>query len=209
MDDDRWQKEYEISSGTNTDVLQLAPAVECLLFVGGEPLSVSDLARALQCEEAAAELALRELQTSLAEQGRGLQVIQIAGGYQLSTKPEFSEPIARLLARSAPKLSRASLETAAIIAYRQPITQPEIEAVRGVGCGSVLKTLMDRGLIEEAGRRNTVGRPILYATTRDFLHYFGLADLAELPPLEEGVLPELPAMSVEEEPGALAVVRDE
>ena len=159
-------------------------AVECLLFVAGEPLTIAEMARALKCEELEAEGALRELQLGMGEDGRGLQVVMIAGGYQLSTRPEFAEPIGRLLARGGTKLSRASLETAAIIAYRQPITQPEIEAVRGVGCASVLKTLMDRGLIAEAGRRPGVGRPILYSTTRDFLHYFGLSDLSELPAIE-------------------------
>jgi len=163
----------------------MAAAIECLMFVAGEPLPVADLARALNCTEVEAESAVRDLQHSLDERGSGLHLVQIAGGYQLATRPEHAESVARLVARGPAKLSRAALETAAIIAYRQPVTQPEIEAVRGVGCGSVLDTLRDRGLIAEFGRKQTVGRPILYGTTRDFLHYFGIADLTELPPLDE------------------------
>ncbi len=163
-------------------------AVECLLFVAGEPLGLPDLARALQCDEDAARAALSDLEARLESTGSGLQVVQIAGGWQLASRPEHGETIARLLARGSNKLSRPALETLAIIAYRQPITQPEIEAVRGVASGSVVKTLVERGLIADVGRKQTVGRPILYATTREFLHYFGLSELSELPPLEE--LPE-------------------
>jgi segregation and condensation protein B len=164
--------------------MSLGGSVESLLFVAGEPLTIGELARALNCFELEAESALRELQLALAERGSGLQIVQIAGGFQLATRPEHAEAVARLLSRGPAKLSRAALETAAIIAYRQPVTQPEIEAVRGVGCGSVINTLAERGLIGEVGRKQTVGRPILYGTTRDFLHYFGIADLSELPPLD-------------------------
>ncbi len=173
------------SSDTRTHSAQLLGSVESLLFVAAEPLPVSELARAMHCSEEQAQSAIRELIVSLEERGSGLQVVEIARGYQLATRPEYAEYVARLLSRGLAKLSRAALETAAIIAYRQPVTQPEIEAVRGVGCGSVLDTLRDRGLIAEFGRKQTVGRPILYGTTRDFLHYFGIADLADLPPLDE------------------------
>ena len=164
--------------------MSLAAALECILFVAGEPLALPDIARALDCLDLEAESAIDELKSALHHRGSGLQLLQIAGGYQLATRPEHAESVGRLLARGAPKLSRAAVETAAIIAYRQPVTQPEIEAVRGVGCGSVLNTLEDRGLITEVGRKQTVGRPILYGTTRDFLHYFGIADLSELPSLD-------------------------
>lgn len=159
-------------------------AIECLLFVAGEPLPLTTIARALQCDELSAEAAMRELQLRLGETNSGLQVVSIAGGYQLSTRPEYAEVVGRLLARSQSRLSRAALETLAIIAYRQPVTQAEIEAVRGVASGSVLKTLLDRGLIAEMGRKGTVGRPILYGTTSEFLHYFALDNLNDLPPLE-------------------------
>jgi segregation and condensation protein B len=165
--------------------LSHASAIECLLFVAGEPLSLQDLARSLCSTDIEAEIALRELQLRLGESGSGLQVVSIAGGFQLSTRPEYSETIGRLLARSGSKLSRAALESLAIIAYRQPITIPELESVRGVDSGSVVKTLLDRRLILETGRRPTAGRPALYSTTRDFLHYFGINDLAELPQLDE------------------------
>ncbi|HLJ56365.1 MAG TPA: SMC-Scp complex subunit ScpB, partial [Chthonomonadaceae bacterium] len=118
------------------------------------------------------------------ERHSGLQLLRIAGGWQLATRPEHSETIARLMSRGQSKLSRAAMETLAIVAYRQPITAPEIEAVRGVSAAGVIKTLLERRLIQEMGRKETLGRPILYATTPDFLHYFGIADLAQLPALE-------------------------
>ncbi len=169
-----------------------ASAVECLLFVAGEPLTLGDIARALECDEAAARQAVEDVGRRLAVSGSGLQVVFIAGGYQLATRPEYAECVGRLLTRAAPKLSRAALETLAIVAYRQPITQPEIEAVRGVSVDSVVKTLVDRRLVAEVGRRQAPGRPILYGTTPDFLHYFAIADLNELPPLDADV-PEPPS----------------
>ncbi len=160
-------------------------AVECLLFVAGEPLPLEEVARALGIEpmEAAEEVEL--LRVRLRETGSGLHVVSIAGGYQLATRAEHAEAVGRLLARNVRKLSRAALETIAIVAYRQPITQPEIEAVRGVSVSGVLGTLVERGLVADVGRRATAGRPILYATTPEFLHYFGIGDIAELPPLED------------------------
>lgn len=163
---------------------ELVAALECLLFISGEPVPVTELSRATGCDDEAIECALRALCARLEERGSGLQLLQIAGGWQLSTRPEHAEVIGRLLTRDSPKLSRAALETLAIIAYRQPITAPEIEAVRGVSVNGVLKTLLDRRLIREAGRKETAGRPVLYCTTPDFLHYFGLSDLSQLPPLE-------------------------
>jgi segregation and condensation protein B len=174
---------------------RLASALECLLFVAGEPLPLAELARALQVDELTAEHALRELQLHLGETGSGLQVTAIAGGYQLCTRPDHAEVIARLLARGGNRLSRAALETLAIIAYRQPVTQPEVEAVRGVSVGGVLKTLLDRRLIAEAGRKQAVGRPILYATTPEFLHYFGLQALDDLPPMDDVEAEPAPAPS--------------
>ena len=159
-------------------------ALECLLFVSGEPVPLSELARALQSDEIDVEGALRDLQITLTERNSGLQLMRIAGGWQLSTRPEYADTVAQLLSRGANKLSRAAMETLAIVAYRQPITAPEIEAVRGVSASGVLKTLLERRLVQEVGRKETLGRPILYATTADFLHYFGIADLSQLPILE-------------------------
>ncbi len=164
-------------------------AIESLLFVSGEPVSLVDLAKALDTDELTTEAALRSLQVSLTERGSGLQVLRIAGGWQLSTRIEHAEVVGRLLARGAKTLSRAALETLAIVAYRQPITAPEIEAVRGVSSDSVVQTLMDRRLIAEAGRRASVGRPMLYRTTADFLHYFGIPDISQLPVMDLDAAP--------------------
>ncbi len=172
-------------------------ALECLLFVAGEPLDGKSIAHALQCEEAEVPSLVDQLDAALRERESGLQVVRIVGGYQLATRPEHVEAIGRLLDRGSGKLSRAALETLSIIAYRQPTTMPEIEMVRGVSSSGVVKTLMDRSLIAEAGRKQTVGRPILYATTPEFLHYFGLNDLADLPPLDESETAELMAAAAE------------
>ena len=167
-------------------------ALECLLFIAGEPVAAADLARALQNEEIEVEAALRSLQAGLTERGSGLQLLRIAGGWQLATRQEYAETIGRLLVRGGSKLSRAAMETLAIIAYRQPITAPEMEAVRGVAVSSVVKTLLERKLIAEAGRKATLGRPMQYTTTSDFLHYFGIAELAQLPALETEAPPSAP-----------------
>ncbi len=164
--------------------MSLAAAVECVLFVAGEPVAIKDLATALNVEPNTAQSAVEALQQRLDANGSGLQVVQIAGGYQLATRPEHAETIGRLVTRNGNRLSRAALETLAIIAYRQPITQPEIEAVRGVTSTGVIKTLLDRNLILEAGRKPTIGRPILYKTTPEFLHYFGLNELTDLPQMD-------------------------
>jgi len=144
---------------------------------------VQHVAKSLNLDELDVERAMRELCLEFAD--RGLQIVRIAGGYQMCTRPEYAEFISVLLTPERARLSRAALETAAIIAYRQPITQPEIDAIRGVNSDTVLKTLLDRHLIRQAGRRETVGRPILYATTDEFLNYFGLNELSELPELAD------------------------
>ena len=163
----------------------LSQIIECLLFVAGEPLSAKELARTTETETDAVVEALRGLGSRYDSESSGLQIIEIAGGYQMATRPEYAPTIGRLLAPHANRLSRPALETATIIAYRQPCTQADIEAVRGVSSDAVLKTLTERGLIHEAGRKPSPGRPILYATTGDFLHYFGLTALSDLPPLDE------------------------
>jgi segregation and condensation protein B len=162
----------------------LARALECLLFVSGEPLTLKELMKATEAEEADVRDALRAVQERYTT-GSGLQVVEIANGFQMGTRSEFAGTIGRLLAPHANRLSKPALETVTIIAYRQPCTQAEIEAIRGVASDAVLKTLLDRELIREAGRKPSPGRPILYATTDAFLHYFGLRALDDLPPLEE------------------------
>jgi segregation and condensation protein B len=165
---------------------RLRAVLECLLFVATDPVTPRQVAQALSLEEGEAGQALEELRLQFTN-GGGLQVVRVAGGYQMCTRPEYGEAVARFLRPAAQRLSRQALEALAIIAYRQPITQPEIEAIRGVHSGGVIKTLMERGLVQEKGRKETVGRPILYATTDEFLKHFGLDDLSELPLLEETV----------------------
>jgi segregation and condensation protein B len=165
---------------------RLRAVLECLLFVASEPVTPREVAQALSLEEADAGRALEELRLQFTN-GGGLQVVRVAGGYQMCTRPEYADAVARFLQPAAQRLSRQALEALAIVAYRQPITQPEIDAIRGVHSGGVLKTLLERGLIEERGRKETVGRPILYATTEEFLKHFGLDDLSALPLLEETV----------------------
>lgn len=170
------------------DTQRLSQALECLLFVATEPVPMKTLAEVLREEEHCVQQALRLLEERLQESG--LQLVQVAGGYQLCTRPEFAEVMARYLQPQPSKISRAALETVAIIAYRQPITLPEIEAIRGVQSDSVVRTLLQRGLIQEVGRKQTAGRPVLYGTTPQFLHYFGLNSLEDLPELEEANLSE-------------------
>ena len=163
----------------------LKAILECMLFVSPQPLMVEHVAKSLNIEDLEVEAAVHELRLDYGE--RGLQILRIAGGYQMCTRPEYTEYVSTLLKPDRPHLSRAALETAAIIAYRQPITQPEIDAIRGVNSDGVVKTLVDRSLVKQVGRKETVGRPILYATSEEFLNHFGLNDLSQLPEL--GALP--------------------
>ena len=169
--------------------LSLVARVESLLFVADGPVSVGRLAEALEVTPGRVERALADLEVTYA--GRGLRLQRASNRVQLITAPETASSVERFLGlERRTRLSRAALETLAIIAYRQPITRPEIEAIRGVGSDSVLRTLVGAGLIEEVGRAPTVGRPILYGTTFEFLQHFGLRGLDELPPLEaESTLP--------------------
>src|SRR6185295_9414607 len=129
--------------------------------------------------------ALDTLAASYEREGRGLRVVHVAGGYQLRSAPEHSRWVRRLLQERPPRLSRPMLETLAIVAYKQPCTRIEVEAVRGVDCDAVLATLSDRRLVRILGRKEAPGRPLLYGTTREFLEVFGLPDLTALPTLRE------------------------
>ena len=171
---------------------ELKSILESLLFVSTEPLVLDQLVKVLTPEgqgpmDKERVLAiLRKLQEGYRELGRGLQLVEVAGGYQLTTRPENAPWIKQLHAvRTASRLSRPALETLAIITYRQPVTTPEIEAIRGVDCSGVLKTLLERRLIKIVGRKEAVGKPMLYGTTQEFLQHFGLRDLSELPPLKD------------------------
>ncbi len=176
--------------------VDLPPLLEAYLFVTTEPVQPVEIARILQVEAAAVEEALEDMVNAYARRiNSGLNVVRIANGYQMATRPGLAADIGRLLAAPGQKsrLSKPALETLAIIAYQQPVTQAEIEAVRGVNADGVLKTLTERRLIEETGRKEVPGRPFLYSTTPDFLHYFGLNTLEDLPPLEDIVISEAEA----------------
>lgn len=171
--------------------------LEALLFVASEPLTVAALAKAIMVPAREVEDALVSLQDELITRGRGLRIQRMGEQVQMVSAPVAAPTIARLLGVQAnTRLSDAALETLSLIAYRQPITRAAIEAVRGVDSGGVVNTLLARGLIEEAGRMETAGRPILYATTAAFLRYFGLSSVEELPSLltsARAASPPLPA----------------
>jgi len=166
---------------------ELKAILEGVVYVADEPLSAQQIAAALEIPQTRVEAMLAVLTEEYARPERGLSIKEVAGGYKMSTKPEHHEAIRRFVKNlKAPfKLSLAALETLAVIAYKQPITAPEIMEIRGVQGAGVLKTLLDRKLITTAGRKAVVGKPILYKTTKDFLVQFGLKDLAELPTLKE------------------------
>jgi segregation and condensation protein B len=160
--------------------------VEALLFVAEEPLPLARLQEVLADEDpAATEDTVRELAGRLDREGRGLMVQEVAGGFRLTTRPEVHPWIQRLQQVKPAKLSRAALETLAIIAYKQPITRAEVEAIRGVAVDGVTRTLLERGLVRMLGRKAEAGRPILYGTSAAFLEHFGFKDLGELPSLKE------------------------
>jgi segregation and condensation protein B len=163
--------------------LDLCAALECLLFLAEEPLPEGELARLLEVTPAKAKEIAETLQQRFA--GRGLQPVKVAGGWRLCTRPEYADFIARLHEPAKIRLSRPALETLAIIAYRQPITRPEIEAVRGVNVDGVITTLLSYNLVEERGRKEAPGRPMQYGTSTDFLSHFGLDKVEDLPPLPE------------------------
>jgi len=165
---------------------RLAAIVESMLLASGAPVPLARLVEALDGpERREVTAALRSLSESYEREGRGLRLVYVAGGYQLRSAPEHGHWVRRLLGGRPPRLSRPMLETVAIIAYRQPCTRPEIEAIRGVDADAVLSTLLERRLIRIVGRKDAPGRPLLYATTKDFLEVFGLPDLQALPPLAE------------------------
>ncbi|HEY3368208.1 MAG TPA: SMC-Scp complex subunit ScpB [Symbiobacteriaceae bacterium] len=157
--------------------------LEAILLASPEPLPVRRIAEVIGLDEKDARILVEELRKEYQQPGRGLFVQEMGGGYVLTTRPEYAEYVEKLHTPRGKGLSHAALETLAIIAYRQPITKTDIEGVRGVKVDRAVETLLDRRLIREAGRKDAPGRPMLYETTRDFLQYFGLKELADLPPL--------------------------
>ncbi len=167
------------------DTVDLVPLVEALIFAADGPLKPERIAEALEIDQAAIIAAIDNLQLDYAEQPRGFFLQEVAGGYQLRTRPEYADYLRRL-GRSRPfRFSRPALETLSIIAYRQPVTRSEVEYLRGVDSGSVLKTLLEKHLVRILGKKDVPGKPMIYGTTREFLELFGLSDLAALPTLRE------------------------
>ena len=165
---------------------RLKSILESLLFAAGEPVSIGRLQSALEeVPRAEIQKAIAAMVSEFAASNRGITIEEVAGGYQLRTVKEHAQYVRRLLAAKPPRLSRPLLETVAIVAYRQPITRPEIEQLRGVDSGGVIETLLERRLIKIAGRKEAPGRPMMYATTPEFLETFGLKDLDSLPDLKE------------------------
>jgi segregation and condensation protein B len=172
--------------------LSLAANLEALLFAAPGPVTPAQLAAALETGVQEVEQGLVELEAAC--RSRGVRLQKHSGKVQLTTAPETAYSVEKLLGLEASsRLSRAALETLAIVAYQQPVTRPEIDAVRGVNSDGVVKSLLYKGLLQEMGRSTRPGRPILYSTTSDFLSHFGLASIEELPPLATIGTPEQPA----------------
>jgi segregation and condensation protein B len=169
---------------TDTD---LKPALEAIIYAADEPATVEQLASALGEDKLPVKVALDELVASYASEDRGIEIRAVAGGYKMYTKPHHHDVVRRFIKSLRPplRLSMPALETLAVIAYKQPVTAPEISEIRGVNTSGVISTLLDKKLITTAGRKEVIGRPILYKTSKEFLMRFGLSDLEELPSLKE------------------------
>lgn len=167
-------------------ISEIISIIEALIFVSDEPITVKTLADVLEEDRETVNSALEQLRDEYQERESGLRLRELAGGWQISTRTEYHEEVRRFLkTRPNAKLSLAALETLAVIAYKQPVTVPEILEIRGVQSASAIKTLLDKRLIVAKGRKETVGRPMQYGTSRDFLIQFGLKDLSELPSIED------------------------
>lgn len=166
---------------------QLKAVLEAIVYVAEEPLALAQIAGALQQPEERIKTLLAQLIEEFDKPEHGVTIREVAGGYKMATKPEHHDAVRSFVKSLKPplKLSLPALETLAVIAYKQPVTAPEIMEIRGVQGAGVLKTLLDRKLIAAAGRKNVIGKPILYKTTKEFMIQFGLKDLAELPSLKE------------------------
>ena len=172
--------------GQPRDLAELVSICEALIFVSEDPLPVKAIADILKEDKGWVQVAVEELAKEFNERGGGLMLREVAGGWQFATRPEFHEHVrAYLKSKPSAKLSLAALETLAVIAYKQPVTVPEILEIRGVQSSSAIKTLLDKRLIVAKGRKETVGRPMMYGTSKDFLLQFGLRDLSELPNVED------------------------
>src|SRR5829696_4015902 len=179
-------QEPEIEKQSVRGMAELVAVVEALIFVSDEPITTKLLAEVLDEDRDAIEAAVIELQKEYESRESGLQIREIAGGWQIATRTELHEDVRKFLkTRPSAKLSLASLETLAVIAYKQPVTVPEILEIRGVQSASAIKTLLEKRLIVTKGHKETVGRPMQYGTSKEFLIQFGLKDLTELPSIED------------------------
>src|SRR6201982_2715313 len=162
-------------------------ALEAIIYAADEPATIEQLTKALGEEKLAVQASLDELVASCAGEERGVEIRAVAGGYKMYTKPQQHDVVRRFIKSLRPplRLSMPALETLAVIAYKQPVTSPEISEIRGVNTSGVISTLLDKHLITTAGRKEVMGRPILYKTSKEFLMRFGLSDLEELPSLKE------------------------
>ena len=178
--------DQELAEKVTRTPAELMAVVEALTFVADEPISSKVLADVLGEERESIQAAFEEIRNEYDERGSGLQLREIAGGWQIATRTELHEDVRKFLrTRPSAKLSLASLETLAVIAYKQPVTVPEILEIRGVQSASAIKTLLDKRLIVAKGRKEAVGRPMMYGTSKEFLVQFGLKDLSELPSIED------------------------
>ena len=176
----------EVEEKKTRSIAELVSIVEALIFVADEPITLKTLADVLEEDKETIESTIEELKSEYEQREGGLQLREIAGGWQISTRTEFHEEVRKFLkTRPNAKLSLAALETLAVIAYKQPATIPEILEIRGVQSASAIKTLLDKRLIIANGRKETVGRPMQYGTSKNFLIQFGLKDLTELPSIED------------------------
>lgn len=165
----------------------LHAALEAIIYAADEPATLEQIAGALGIEKAEARVALENLAATYSTEDRGIEVRKVAGGWKFYTKPQHHEAVRKFIKSLQPplRLTMAALETLAVIAYKQPVTAPEINEIRDVNVGGTIKTLLEKRLITTAGRKEVIGRPILYRTSKQFLMRFGLSDLDELPSLKE------------------------
>ncbi len=166
---------------------ELKAAIEAIIYAADEPATLESIAAACRVERAEARAVIAELIAATAAEDRGVEIREVAGGYRLYTKPQHHEVVRRFIKSLQPpvRLTMPALETLAVIAYKQPVTLPEINEIRGVNCAGVVQTLLEKRLITTAGRKPVLGRPILYRTSREFLIRFGLSGLDDLPSLKE------------------------
>jgi segregation and condensation protein B len=190
------------------DTREIKTIIEALVFASEGPLRAERIAEILQLERGLLNSLLCEMRTESEGEGRGFVLCEVADGYQYRTRPEYGDWIRRMGRNRPFRFSRPALETLAIIAYRQPVTRAEIEYLRGVDSGAVVKTLMEKRLVKILGKKDIAGRPMIYGTTKDFLEFFGLSSLSGLPTLREftELAPETGAVSLSDsDPATIAL----